>query len=104
MDKKVAVELEDLYYILSKNMNLMQKILIVNSYRYYNLYEPKLTDSEYDDISRRLAEHALLYPHIFKQTRFYYAMQDFDGSTGMGIYEALTEEDKLYIQELHGGA
>jgi hypothetical protein len=97
-------ELEDYAnHMLLKNMNLMQKIIILSSYRYYNLYDPRITDSEYDEISRRLADYVTSYPELFKQTRFYYAMEDFDGATGMGIYEALTEEDRQYIRGLHGG-
>ena len=58
-----------------------------------------IKDSEYDNISRTLVEMKEAFPESYEKTRFYYAMENFDGSTGYDIWYNLTEEDKKYISQ-----
>lgn len=80
-------------------MTYLQNQIIVHSYLYYMKDSSIIKDSEYDNISQTLAEMKEAFPESYKKTRFYYAMKNFDGSTGYDIWYNLTEEDREYISQ-----
>lgn len=80
-------------------MTYLQNQIIVHSYLYYMENNSIISDGDYDKISQLLVKMKRTYPESYKKTRFYYAMQNFDGSTGYDIWYNLTESDKEYISQ-----
>lgn len=68
---------------------------------YYMQNESCVPDDYYDSISRQLVElqKSCKYEE-FRKSRYFYAMYDFDGSTGFDIPSRLTKEDKEYLTNL----
>lgn len=65
---------------------------------YYEHDESCVSDFVYDSISRQLVElQKSCDPEEFKKSTYYYAMYDFDGSTGFDIPSRLTEYDKKHL-------
>ena len=75
-------------------MTYLQNQIIVHSYLYYMLDSSIISDGEYNELSQTLVRMKEAYPESYSKTMFYYAMKDFDGSTGYDIWYNLTEEDK----------
>lgn len=68
---------------------------------YYEFNESCVSDAYYDSLSKQLVklqkETSL---DEFKRSTYYYAMYDFDGSTGFNIPSRLTKEDREYLSKL----
>lgn len=90
-----------LYWDNTTKISYLQRRIIVYSIMYYELSESCITDMEYDAISKQLV-HLQSSVDIaeFKQSQYYYAMYDFDGSTGFDIPGRLTEQDRKYLTVL----
>ena len=68
---------------------------------YYEQHESCVTDKEYDLISRQLVElQNKACKKDFEESTYYYAMYDFDGSTGFDIPSRLTKKDREYLTNL----
>lgn len=63
------------------------------SIMYYRYNESCVSDRYYDTISKQLCGLQKQYPEQFKRTEYYYAMYDFDGTTGFDIPSRLTKSD-----------
>lgn len=82
------------YWDLSTKISYLQRRIIVYSIMYYERDESCVSDAQYDGISRQLVRlMAEASPEELKRTRYYYAMYDFDGSTGFDVPHRLTPED-----------
>lgn len=65
---------------------------------YYEFDESCVPDSVYDGIAHQLVRLQRSVPlDEFKRSRYYYAMYDFDGSTGFDIPSRLTKEDYEHL-------
>lgn len=83
-----------IYWDLTAKISHLQRRIIVYSIMYYHLDESCVTDLQYDGISQQLVEMmAQATEQQLKDTRYYYAMYDFDGSTGFDIPGRLTVQD-----------
>lgn len=68
---------------------------------YYEQNESCVSDQYYDSISHQLVElQRTCDPAEFRRSTYYYAMYDFDGSTGFDIYGRLTKYDKEYLSKI----
>ena len=68
---------------------------------YYEMGESCITDREYDSISYQLvALQKEASRKEFENSDYYYAMHDFDGSTGFDIPSRLTKKDREYLTNI----
>lgn len=68
---------------------------------YYEQDESCVTDKEYDSISHQLvALQKEATQEEWEKSTYYYAMHDFDGSTGFDIPSRLTEKDRDYLTKI----
>lgn len=86
------------YWSDSTKISYLQRRIIVWSIMYYENDESCVSDAEYDSVSRQLAKlmKETSQEELEKST-YYYAMFDFDGSTGFDIPSRLTKEDREYL-------
>lgn len=94
-------------------MSYIQRRIIVYSIMYYNMSQSCVSDRYYDAISKQLCGLQKQYPEQFKHTEYYYAMYDFDGTTGFNIPSRLNKSDLdrltsiasvvLLSWQVHGG-
>jgi hypothetical protein len=75
-------------------IELLQRWILTHSFLYYTLNYTIATDKRYDDNSEQLVELKEKYPKSWKNSRYYYAMKEFDGSTGFGFVEKLNDEHR----------
>lgn len=92
-----------IYWSDSTKISYLQRRIIVYSIMYYEHNESCISDYEYDSISHQLVEmmNECDFEELRKST-YYYAMHDFDGSTGFHIYSRLTKYDQEYLTHIAG--
>lgn len=89
------------YWSTFEKVNYLQRRIIVYSLMYYELNETCVSDKVYDKVSKQLINlQNELSEEEFKNTTYYYAMYDFDGTTGFDIPDRLTDKDKKYLINL----
>lgn len=82
-------------------ISYLQRRIIIYSIMYYEMNESCISDKQYDAISQQLVHlQRSVDPEEFRKTEYYYAMHDFDGSTGFDIYGRLNGRDKIYLTDL----
>lgn len=90
-----------LYWSNAAKASYLQRQIIVYSIMYYERSESCVSDRHYDNISSQLVK---LMQDSTKQemenTQYWYAMYDFDGSTGFDIPSRLTEHDHKYLSAI----
>lgn len=90
-----------IYWSDSTKISYLQRRIIIYSIMYYEFNESCATDFEYDSISKQLVElQRKADPKEFEKSTYYYAMHDFDGSTGFDIASKLTKPDYDYLNYL----
>lgn len=90
----------DPYWSKRECMDLLSRWLIVNSIIYYELSSSTCSDERFDSNSKQLMDMIRLNPEDFSNSRWYYVMYDFDGSTGFDLYGKLNKKDKpVMLQE-----
>ncbi len=87
-----------IYWSDCAKMSYLQRRIIVYGIMYYEQNESCVSDQYYDNISHQLVE---LQKDAgfdeFRKSTYYYAMYDFDGSTGFDIPSRLTKYDREYL-------
>ena len=87
-----------IYWSNSTKISYLQRRIIIWSIMYYEYDESCVPDSTYDSVSHQLVElQKQTSLEEFKKSRYYYAMHDFDGSTGFDIPSRLTKKDREYL-------
>ena len=90
-----------IYWSDATKISYLQRRIIVYSIMYYECNESCVSDAEYDSISRQLVELQNSCSHEeFRKSTYYYAMHDFDGSTGFDIPSRLTKYDKRHLTQI----
>ena len=90
-----------IYWSNTTKISYLQRRIIVYSIMYYEQNESCVSDEYYNSISRQLLElQNSCSIEEFKKTKYYYAMHDFDGSTGFDIPSRLTKEDLEYLTNI----
>lgn len=90
-----------IYWSNVTKISYLQRRIIVYSIMYYEYDKSCITDAEYDSISHQLvALQKKVTKEEFRKTTYYYAMYDFEGSTGFDIPPRLTKFDKEYLTQI----
>lgn len=90
-----------IYWSNTTKISYLQRRIIIYSIMYYELDESCVSDKEYDSISHQLVElQKCASKEEFENSTYYYAMHDFDGSTGFDIPSRLTKKDQEYLTHL----
>lgn len=87
------------HWDLKTKIEFLQRKVILNSIAYYLHDTNFLSDKFYDDISRQLVQLCREYGDV-SDTKYGYAMVDFDGTTGFDLYYRLTEDDREYLEHM----
>lgn len=89
------------YWDMNTIMSYIQRRIIVYSIMYYELSESCISDKSFDELSHQLVELMKATPkEICKKSQYWYAMYDFDGSTGFDIPDRLTDSDRDYLAKI----
>ena len=90
-----------IYWSDATKISYLQRRIIVWSIMYYEHNESCVSDLVYDAVSYQLVE---LQNSVSKEqvraSTYYYAMHDFDGSTGFDIPSRLTKYDREYLTHI----
>ena len=78
-------------------MELLQKWILVHSCIYYDLNANIVDDYVYDMNCKQLAEAISKFPKIHKNTKWYKAFEEFDGSTGFDLWSKLDRTQQVQI-------
>lgn len=89
------------YWSNKERMDHLQRRIIIYSIQYYELNENVVSDKFYDAISQQLVWYMRnVSKEICKTTMYWYAMYDFDGSTGFHIRSRLYGYDNKYLTHI----
>ena len=89
------------YWEDNVKISYLQRRIIVHSIIYYEYNTSVVDDAVYDGISHQLVKLQRSVPEDeFKKSMYYYAMHDFDGSTGFDIPSRLNTKDKRYLTQI----
>lgn len=89
------------YWSNSAKMSYLQRRIIVYSIMYYERSESCVSDKYYDGISYQLVDMMREYGwEEYRKTTYYYAMHNFDASTGFNIPSKLTKHDRAYLTNI----
>lgn len=89
------------YWSNSTKISYLQRRIIVYSIMYYEQSESCVSDKEYDSISQQLVKlQKTCSRSDFRKSTYFYAMYDFDGSTGFDIPSRLTKHDREYLTSI----
>lgn len=89
------------YWSESTRISYLQRRVIVYSIMYYELNESCVSDARYDAIVKQLVRmQSRASRDVLEKTTYYYAMHDFDGSTGFHLYSRLTAKDKRHLVDI----
>lgn len=90
-----------IYWNNQTKISYLQRRIIVYSIMYYQYNESCVSDRFYDCISKQLVKlMGECSEAELQQTEYWYAMYDFDGSTGFDIPDRLTDKDRTYLEWL----
>lgn len=91
------------HFSIVDRINLLQRWIIVHSIIYYTMDTSVVPDSMFDENCNQLVQLMRDNSEELKQSRYYYCMYDFDGSTGMHLPSVLTQEDfeELNLKAMH---
>lgn len=86
---------------LIDKINHLQRRILLNSVIYYVYDISYISDDFYDSMCKQLVQLQEEYGDKFvDDSRFGYAFDDFDGSTGFHLYSRLNKKDKDIIKEI----
>lgn len=90
-----------IYWSDSAKISYLQRRIIVYSIMYYEQNESCVSDKYYDSLSYQLVNlQKSCDKEEFKKSEYYYAMYDFDGSTGFDIPSKLLPHDLEYLTNI----
>lgn len=90
-----------LYWSNTTKISHLQRRIIVHSLIYYEMNNSVITDKQFDAMCQQLVDLQNVVEHKeFRETTYYYAMHDFDGSTGFHISNRLTDYDVKYLTNI----
>lgn len=91
-----------------EKIQLLQRSILVQSFAYYEMNENILSDFQYDENAKQLAELKKQYPDEFKRSRYYEYFHDYcsdeDGTintSGFDLLERVRKTDKQLHRYLH---
>lgn len=82
-------------------IGFLQRVILIHSIMYYEIDKTIWTDKQFDEIAKQLvSEMNQTTQERFERTQYYYAMHDFDGTTGFDLYNRLTQKDKNQLMDI----
>lgn len=82
----------------TEKIQLLQRSILVNSFAYYELDSNILTDFQYDNNAKQLAELKNQYPEEFKRSKYYPYFHDYcsdvDGTVNTSGFDLLRKIEK----------
>lgn len=111
----VGVDSRGMHYMKFSNpfnvvekIQLLQRSILVNSFAYYELDTNLLSDFQYDDNAKQLAEFKKKYPDEFKRSRYYEYFHDYCSeddnvhyTSGFDLLERVRKQDPKLYRYLH---
>ena len=98
---------KDSFTVLDK-IQLLQRSILVNSFAYYELDQNLLSDFQYDDNAKQLAELRRQYPEEFKKSHYYKYFHDYCSeednahyTSGFDLLMRVYKADKELHRYLH---
>lgn len=90
------------YWTDKLKIDVLQRIILIHSYLYYEKDNPVWTDKKYDSTSKQLVELQNKHNKIWikNKTQYGYCFYDFDGTTGFDLWHRLKQKDKEQIQRI----
>lgn len=89
------------YWDDSVKISYLQRRILVYSIMYYENNESCISDYDYDTLSHQLVHmQQSVDENEFKKSSYYYAMYDFDGSTGFHLPARLTKKDREWLEKI----
>ena len=83
-------------FTFAERIQLLERSILVNSFAYYILDDNILSDFQYDDNAKELAELKKEHPEDFKRSRYYEYFKDYcsDDDT---VWRRLERQTTIYI-------
>lgn len=90
------------YWDINTILSYIQRIILLHSICYYMLDNSKISDKDYDNITKLYINLVNKYNNTtdITKTDYYYVFYDFDGSTGFDLYYRLNKKDKTYLTNI----
>lgn len=86
---------------IQKQIDFLQRYIIVHSYIYYHLDYNVISDKEYDAKSKKLVKYKNDYPDLWKSSMYYRQFtDDYNGATGFTLYNDLNDHQKSIIKSI----
>ena len=90
-----------IYWSKTAKISYLQRRIIIWSIMYYEKDESCVPDYVYDGVSKQLAAlQKEATKEELERSTYYYAMFDFDGSTGFDIPSRLTKKDRAHLGKI----
>lgn len=90
--------------VTQKDIDALQRYIIVHSYIYYECNNNVISDREYDMMARKLADYKNEHPELWKNSEYYKQFgDDYTGATGFTLYHDLDEHQKKIIRSIVNG-
>lgn len=93
---------------ITEKIQLLQRSILVNSFAYYELDSNLLSDFQYDNNAKQLAEFKRDYPSEFKRSRYFEYFKDYCSeddnahyTSGFDLLERVRRADKDLYRRLH---
>lgn len=83
--------------LMEDKISTLQRWILTHSYLYYELDTSIVNDYMFDMNCHKLKSFSDSHQDALKRSRYYYAMKDFDGSSGYGFFNKLNEDHKQKV-------
>ena len=97
-------------FSFAERIQLLERSILVNSFAYYILDDNILSDFQYDDNAKELAELKKEHPEDFKRSRYYEYFKDYCNdedmvyTSGFDLLEKVRKADYDLYSRLHEDA
>lgn len=97
-------------FSFAERIQLLERSILVNSFAYYILDDNILSDFQYDDNAKELAELKKGHPEDFKRSRYYEYFKDYCNdedmvyTSGFDLLEKVRKADYNLYSRLHEDA
>lgn len=91
------MEFKNPYWSNRMKITALQRWVLVHSIRYYEMDSPLVSDEMFDRNCKQLAQMQAMYKDDAFESRYWYAFDDFEGSTGFYLMSRLKAKDKKQL-------
>lgn len=86
------------YFTDMDKINLLERWILVHSYLYYEINNNIVSDTKYDSNCKELVKLFKSNVGYRRASRYGYAFEGYDASTGFDLFTKLKQHDKIKIQ------